>query len=280
MSHETIPAESSGRPRSFQCSLRNLMLSVLICGLALGWCVDRWNLKKQLSLRPQNVADVRIFTIVNGDAREVVTSMAELFGGGDNSPRIAVDARTNSLIARGRAADLSVVEAILLKLDSSKSYLEQKTNPKAKIRAEPTTAVLNPSIPKEAAAWEGNRYLLIHETMTPNAARRYCETLGGHLARIESEGEYLFVTKLLGGASIEQEHPYCWVDGSDEGVEGEWTYSNGTVIAYCKWAEGSPDGFPNEHSLCIDFRDMLFSDANTSWRCAFLCEWDSSTNGD
>ena len=66
---------------------------------------------------------------------------------------------------------------------------------------------------QETVHWGGHRYLLVSETMTPNEARRYCESLGGHLARFESEEEYLFAAKLLGGASIEQQHPYCWVDG-------------------------------------------------------------------
>lgn len=130
-------------------------------------------------------------------------------------------------------------------------------------------------IPAGSTEWRGNRYFIFSEPMTPNEARRHCESLGGHLARIETEAEYQFVVDLLGRASVEQEHPYCWVDGSDERVEGTWVYSDGKPLAYHKWSPDSPDGYPNEHSLCIDFRDMLFSDANTSWRCVFLCEWDS-----
>ncbi|HEV3342722.1 MAG TPA: secretin N-terminal domain-containing protein, partial [Pirellulales bacterium] len=86
-------------------------------------------------------AQIKVFTLTNGDATNMVTMLEDLFqisgtsvvaGGalGGQQPitaeegaavplRFSVDARTNSIIASGSASDLTVVEAILLRLDDS-----------------------------------------------------------------------------------------------------------------------------------------------------------------
>jgi general secretion pathway protein D len=96
---------------------------------------------RQLDRLPSAVAEVKVFTIVNGDASALTTMLQSLFGGrqgqqgavgqqglqavtlegtGSLVPiRLAVDTRTNSIIASGAAGDLNVVEAILLRLDES-----------------------------------------------------------------------------------------------------------------------------------------------------------------
>jgi len=100
-------------------------------------------LVEQLDRAPAAEAQIKVFTIVNGDAASLVTMMESLFGatqqgggqqqgqlgflpvatgGGDNTLvrlRFSVDQRTNSIIVSGNAADLTVVEAILLRLDES-----------------------------------------------------------------------------------------------------------------------------------------------------------------
>jgi len=101
---------------------------------------------KQLDLPPNVESQVKVFTIENGDATSLSTMLQILFGlqstgqqgtsalqpnfgalagaaPGSESPlipiRFAVDIRTNSIIATGSAGDLSVVEAIVLRLDES-----------------------------------------------------------------------------------------------------------------------------------------------------------------
>lgn len=89
----------------------------------------------ELDSSPTGVAQIKVFTIVNGDAAALVemlralldvpgaTTGPQLSGAEDDASlaplRFSVDARTNSIIASGSAADLSIVEAILLRLDSS-----------------------------------------------------------------------------------------------------------------------------------------------------------------
>jgi general secretion pathway protein D len=94
----------------------------------------------QLDQPPDAVAELKVFTIKNGDAVALAEMLQELFGtpqqGGGGGPgggggqaantdvfqlRFSVDERTNSIIAAGSADELLVVDAILLRLDSGAS---------------------------------------------------------------------------------------------------------------------------------------------------------------
>ncbi|TWT34517.1 secretin N-terminal domain-containing protein [Blastopirellula retiformator] len=93
---------------------------------------------QRLDSQPSAESQIKVFTIVNGDATQLATMLETLFGvgtqggqnqnqlpfsvgaGGDASLipiRFSVDARTNSIISSGSAAELAIVEAILLRLD-------------------------------------------------------------------------------------------------------------------------------------------------------------------
>ncbi|MGC4003613.1 MAG: secretin N-terminal domain-containing protein [Pirellulales bacterium] len=105
---------------------------------------------RELDQMPTAEAQIKVFTIQNGDATNLVTMLQGLFGlaqtggnanqrgaggaganfnfanagdtSGDNplvGLRFSVDQRTNSIIVSGSAGDLGVVEAILLRLDES-----------------------------------------------------------------------------------------------------------------------------------------------------------------
>lgn len=96
---------------------------------------------QQLDQTPAAEAQIKVFTIVNGDASSLMQMLQTLFGQqqqqagfgafaqaaqgafqGENPLvplRFSVDQRTNSIIASGSAGDLNVVEAILLRLDES-----------------------------------------------------------------------------------------------------------------------------------------------------------------
>ncbi|WP_145419432.1 secretin N-terminal domain-containing protein [Planctomycetes bacterium K23_9] len=99
---------------------------------------------RQLDKAPGIDSLVKVFTIENGDAQQLTTALSTLFGdeaatsgttiGAGNTAglppttasaestlvplRFSPDIRTNSIIASGSAADLEVVESILLRLDS------------------------------------------------------------------------------------------------------------------------------------------------------------------
>ena len=80
---------------------------------------------RRLSLQiPKTSSDVevKVFSIVNGDARELAESMDQLFSANESSIAIATDLRTNSILVRAPADDLMVMEAILLKLESAEAH--------------------------------------------------------------------------------------------------------------------------------------------------------------
>jgi type II secretion system protein D len=94
-------------------------------------------LVRELDELPAAEAQVKVFTIINGDATNLSEMLQQLFGqqqaqqagqlalqtaaGAGESTliplRFAVDTRTNSIIATGSTGDLAVVEAILIRLD-------------------------------------------------------------------------------------------------------------------------------------------------------------------
>ncbi|MBL9164538.1 MAG: hypothetical protein JNL18_17555 [Planctomycetaceae bacterium] len=102
-------------------------------------------LVEQLDVQPDSVAELKVFTIENGDAVSLAEMLQSLFGtpdqgggqggqgggggGGGNQAagsrifqlRFSVDERTNSIIAAGSSDELLVVEAVLLRLDASDS---------------------------------------------------------------------------------------------------------------------------------------------------------------
>jgi type II secretion system protein D len=110
---------------------------------------------------PSQEAQIKVFTIVNGDARGLVDMLERLFAdqgqaaagegipGGDSLVplRFSVDERTNSIIATGSANDLAVVEAILLRLDESS------------VRQRETIVYRLKNSPAEAVAGAVNDYL-------------------------------------------------------------------------------------------------------------------------
>ncbi|GAB6166440.1 secretin N-terminal domain-containing protein [Thermostilla marina] len=93
---------------------------------------------EELDDLPAAESQVKVFTILNGDASNLMDMLQSLFGQttattsqpayrtgaqeGESSLiplRFAVDVRTNSIIATGSEGDLTIVEAILLRLDEA-----------------------------------------------------------------------------------------------------------------------------------------------------------------
>jgi general secretion pathway protein D len=86
----------------------------------------------QLDQAPNVAAELKVFTLENGDAVSLRDMLQTLFGTGEEAQdaaaggiggpglvrmQFSVDERTNSVIAAGSREDLAVVEAILLRLD-------------------------------------------------------------------------------------------------------------------------------------------------------------------
>ncbi len=92
--------------------------------------------------RPGATAELKVFTVTNGDAAALVETLRALFGtpedaeaagggglgaGGPVRMQFSVDERTNSIIAAGTREDLAVVEAILYRLDQGDLRMRRTT---------------------------------------------------------------------------------------------------------------------------------------------------------
>ena len=86
----------------------------------------------RLDQAPDAAAELKVFTVANGDAEALASMLRSLFGEEEDSEEpggygssglspltVTTDPRTNSVIAAGTADDLAVVEAILLRLDDA-----------------------------------------------------------------------------------------------------------------------------------------------------------------
>jgi hypothetical protein len=129
--------------------------------------------------------------------------------------------------------------------------------------------VAKAKIPKTAVKFNGHHYAICTEQKTWHMARDYSESLGGHLARIESPDEMEFIANL--GGSLLGLH----LDGTDENEEGIWMFSNGESVdrSVLSWLHGK--GLRNGHGQHhLGFWDRGITDSDAGSRYGFIVEWD------
>ena len=175
------------------------------------------------------------------------------------------------LLAATKAGDLE--EAIKLR-DAIKKLQEMQDSSAAEAAIVSGKESANKRIPKDAVKFGKSKYYYYTKLMSRNDAIAYCESLGGHLARMETIQEQAF----LGRALVSAKQPYAWVDGSDE--SGKWIFSNGEVMPNLKWQPGEPER-GKHYALfrglaIVNGKDVwsmtLQADHPTSLR-TFICEW-------
>ncbi|MCS7238616.1 MAG: hypothetical protein NZ899_10160 [Thermoguttaceae bacterium] len=116
---------------------------------------------EELDQLPTAEAQIKVFTLVNGDAQNMAEMLQTIFGQqqqvaaqqvairtgaqpGESALiplRFAVDVRTNSIIASGTAGDLALVEAILLRLDTTE--VRARVNRVFRLKNSPANDVAN-----------------------------------------------------------------------------------------------------------------------------------------
>ena len=143
----------------------------------------------------------------------------------------------------------------------------------------------------------GHLYQRFDTTMTWHDAKNYCESIGGYLATITSLKEQNFVYDNLGSVSPND----CWLGGTDEDLEGEWSWITGENWGYNNWRSGEPNDCGNEDYLSFFTPNSwsvgdqssagLWNDQATGnngacscgycselWPMSTICEWDESEN--
>lgn len=95
---------------------------------------------------------------------------------------------------------------------------------------------------------EGRSYMLCTTSITAVEARALCAASGMHLIRIDDAAENLFVRSLVDPLP----NPQAWIGATDEAVEREWRWADGTQFwqgnqtgapvggLFSAWASGHP----------------------------------------
>jgi outer membrane protein assembly factor BamB len=91
--------------------------------------------------------------------------------------------------------------------------------------------------------YQENSYLLVHKPMSWSGARRYAQSLGGHLVTISDFDETEFVRLL---ANEQGRVGHSWIGLSDAAEEGTFAWVTGEPLDYTYWDSGEPDSDPDK----------------------------------
>ena len=127
-------------------------------------------------------------------------------------------------------------------------------------------------IPRKAVEFNGHSYVVYSvATVTSwNAAKTYCEDLGGHLAVISSGEENTFLTEYINSKG----YTVAYFGFSDTESEGTWKWVADEKSTYTNWSSDQPDNSSDEDYAQIWRTDGTWNDDKFSGQNAFICEWD------
>ncbi len=138
--------------------------------------------------------------------------------------------------------------------------------------------------------YKGHRYQMIDKGLKWSAAKKYCESLGGHLAVITTKGEQDALVKALKAGKGKRNN--YWL-GAKKNSEGKFKWVTGEKFEYDAFAGGMPDK-AFEKCLMIYRYDNPNTSANDTWKWndlvnegtygseswfglknfGFVCEWE------
>ena len=138
--------------------------------------------------------------------------------------------------------------------------------------------------------FNGHRYQVFNRDMNWDAAKRYCDALGGHLVTIDSEKEQKFLEQLLQTDGIKNSY---WLGGYKNSKK-EWVWVTGIRMNYTNWAQGQPDNWTKREDKLMCYRNSnipgvsrlgTWNDIQSDGECngesffgsknfGLICEWD------
>uniref|UniRef100_A0A3B3ZU32 C-type lectin domain-containing protein n=1 Tax=Periophthalmus magnuspinnatus TaxID=409849 RepID=A0A3B3ZU32_9GOBI len=98
--------------------------------------------------------------------------------------------------------------------------------------------------------WRSHMYSCYYTSETKKNwknSREYCKNKGADLAVITSQEEMVFINGLY---SSDKE---VWIGLSDDGIEGHWTWVDGTPITEQFWGNGQPNSYDGRNQDCVEF---------------------------
>lgn len=120
--------------------------------------------------------------------------------------------------------------------------------------------------PSDAIKFKNKWYRLYLEKVTWQEARQKCARLGGILATVPEEQTHVFINKLSEGRNL-------WLGATDEKVDKEWLWSDGTAMTFTAWDRGQPDNVNQKSYVLI--RSGRWHDAKEDDPSivGYICEW-------
>ena len=177
-------------------------------------------------------------------------------------------ARTTKALQPGRqtlVAELAKLEKKLSTSDRLKQALAVKQQ-RETVELDLAWGSVKAEIPEGAVEWSGHRYYMFEEKMTWQAAKEYCEGVGGHLASITSQEE----NSVILGLSRKQN---CWLGATDEVKEGKWKWVTGEPFEYSKWHK-RPDNHKGKQHYLFYWVGRGWDDTYATDKYRFICEWE------
>ncbi len=128
-------------------------------------------------------------------------------------------------------------------------------------------------MPLDVKLFGDKKWKAFPDKLNWHQARIRCEEMGGRLAVVKSDEENRFVTSLMVADGIEG----LWLGATDERVEGQWVWTDGTDMKYSRWANLQPTNhgyFPIVEHYLMCLKDGQWNDVPNEWVQGFICQWD------
>lgn len=123
-------------------------------------------------------------------------------------------------------------------------------------------------------AYSGNTYIVFDAGTAWESAKRYCESIGGHLATVTSAEENAALASAVSSYNIS-----FMIGGTDSETEGTFKWITGEPLSYSNWNSGEPnDGDPSEDIIVLR-SDGKWNDHKTDYlsTVGFICEIENPT---
>jgi general secretion pathway protein D len=196
---------------------------------------------RQIDENPASTAQIKVFQISNGDATDLVTVLRSLFpdAGTSTVPQLAtaegetstvpvrfsVDVRTNTIVATGTTGDLTIIEALLLRLDQTES--EERINRVYRLKNSPATDVAqavndflrSERIVSQAAPGRENPFAQIEEevvvvpepvrnSLIISATQRYFDEILTLVENLDDQPPQVMIQVILAEVDLDNFHEF------------------------------------------------------------------------
>ena len=160
-------------------------------------------------------------------------------------------------------------------IDESNSQKEEIiTTESDPVENEPEEELDLAYIPEGAEIYDGHYYVVFDEPIYWDDAKASCESMGGHLATITSQGEQDFVANLIENNGDKKNY---WLGGTDVDDEGKWVWITGEDWTYSNWREGQPNDRDNDDT--DGDQDYLQIGCGSQDEDRYMKWWDMSNSG-